>query len=195
MYLFFDTETTGLPKDWSAPESDVDNWPRMIQLAWAIYNIDGVQLTKQCFIIKPDGFIIPDEAARVHGISTERAVKEGFMLGEVLTIFGANISAARKVVAHNISFDERVVGAEFIRTGLNNTLPGNGNRICTMKSSTEFAKIPSPTGIGYKWPNLHELHFKLFQDSFEGAHDALNDVEACARCFFELKRRNLIEVN
>jgi len=30
MYLFFDTETTGLPRNWKAPVTDLDNWPRMV---------------------------------------------------------------------------------------------------------------------------------------------------------------------
>ena len=34
--LFFDTETTGLPKKYDAPASNVDNWPRLIQLSWII---------------------------------------------------------------------------------------------------------------------------------------------------------------
>jgi len=34
MYLFFDTETTGLPKNWKAPIEDLNNWPRLVQLAW-----------------------------------------------------------------------------------------------------------------------------------------------------------------
>ena len=29
MYIVFDTETTGLPKDFSAPITDFDNWPRI----------------------------------------------------------------------------------------------------------------------------------------------------------------------
>ena len=34
MYLFFDTETTGLPRNWKAPVTHLNNWPRMIQIAW-----------------------------------------------------------------------------------------------------------------------------------------------------------------
>jgi hypothetical protein len=36
MYLFFDTETTGLPKSWKAPVTDVNNWPRLVQLAFLL---------------------------------------------------------------------------------------------------------------------------------------------------------------
>ncbi|MCX6741278.1 MAG: hypothetical protein NTY61_02675, partial [Candidatus Parcubacteria bacterium] len=42
-YLFFDTETTGLPKNWKAPIEDLDNWPRIVQIAWAIYK-NGVKI-------------------------------------------------------------------------------------------------------------------------------------------------------
>lgn len=41
MYLFFDTETTGLPKNYKAPASDSDNWPRLVQIAWSIYDAEG----------------------------------------------------------------------------------------------------------------------------------------------------------
>jgi len=34
---------------------------------------------------------------------------------------------------------------------------------------------------------------KLFEEAFEGAHRALVDVRACARCYFELKRRKIVD--
>jgi hypothetical protein len=41
MYLFIDTETTGLPKNYKAPLHDLSNWPRLIQIAWLLYNSTG----------------------------------------------------------------------------------------------------------------------------------------------------------
>lgn len=41
MYLIFDTETTGLPKKWNAPVTDIDNWPRCVQLAWQVHDKPG----------------------------------------------------------------------------------------------------------------------------------------------------------
>lgn len=38
-YLFIDTETTGLPKEYDAPYTDIDNWPRLVQLAWIVFMI------------------------------------------------------------------------------------------------------------------------------------------------------------
>jgi len=76
MFLIFDTETTGLPKKWKAPISDVDNWPRMVQLAWQCHDIEGNFLFAKNHVITPDGYTIPEDVVAVHGISTEIARKE-----------------------------------------------------------------------------------------------------------------------
>ena len=65
MYLFFDTETTGLPKRWNAPVTDLENWPRLVQLAWIMYDDRGNMLESRDVIVKPEGFTIPPEASRV----------------------------------------------------------------------------------------------------------------------------------
>lgn len=122
MYLFFDTETTGLPKSWKAPVTDLNNWPRMIQLAF-------------------------------------------------------------------LPFDEKIVGAEFLRHEMQNVIQGK-RKICTMEKTTNFCKIMEPHG--YKWPKLSELHYKLFGQKFEDVHDAASDIAATVQCFWELKRRKLI---
>jgi DNA polymerase III subunit epsilon len=60
------------------------------------------------------------------------------------------------------------------------------NKICTMQATTDFCKIQGP--YGYKWPSLPELHFKLFRETFDEAHDAMVDINATARCFWELRK-------
>jgi len=191
MYLFFDTETTGLPKNWKAPLTDLENWPRMIQLAYLLSDSGGNRLSGGNFIIKPVGFTIPDEAARIHGISTERAEKDGKDLGDVLRGFQEAVGQARYLIAHNMSFDEKIVGAEFLRNKMQNSLPAK-TKICTMQSSTNHCALPGP--YGYKWPKLTELHCKLFQKDFEEAHNAAADVSAMTNCFWELKRLGIIKV-
>jgi len=189
MYLFFDTETTGLPKNRQAPITDFDNWPRMVQLAYLLYDADGHLLFGGDYIIKPDGFTIPEESAQIHGISTERAMNEGVPLKEVLLSFQGLMNHAACLVAHNIWFDEKIVGAELLRCGLVNNLTSM-RQICTMLSTTNFCAINGP--YGYKWPRLSVLHQKLFGYEFEEAHNAAVDIEATARCFWELKKRGLI---
>ena len=191
MYLFFDTETAGLPRSHDAPASDVENWPRLVQIAWALTDENGNELRIQTFIIRPDGFEIPASATRVHGITTEMARRLGIGVADALAAFLEDLSAVEIVVAHNVRFDERVVGAEFHRTGRKKN-PLVGKRLyCTMQSSTSFCRIPGGPR-GYKWPTLEQLHRALFGAGFESAHNATADVRACAKCFFELKRKGVI---
>ncbi|MEA2041642.1 MAG: 3'-5' exonuclease [Bacteroidota bacterium] len=189
MYLFFDTETTGLPKNYKAPITDSKNWPRMVQIAWQQYNRQGEMTREKVYIITPEGYTIPKEASDVHGITTERAIKEGVDLNKVLHEFRDLMEESEFLAAHNIGFDERILGAEFIRKAVP-SLSKRLKRIDTMKESTEFCAIPGQ--YGFKWPNLTELHTILFGKGFEGAHDALADVRACADCYFELKKRKIV---
>jgi DNA polymerase III subunit epsilon len=206
MYLFFDTETTGLPKSWKAPVSDLGNWPHIVQIAWALFDEDGTQLALRDYMIKPEGFVIPESATAIHGISTEKALKEGRPIAEVLKEFSAVVREAACLVAHNLDFDEKMVRVELLRQGMPDVLqsvpiPINRSKaevgavptqqkICTMKNSTKYCKIPGP--YGDKWPKLSELHIKLFDADFEDQHNAASDVLCCAKCFFELRRRAII---
>jgi DNA polymerase III subunit epsilon len=188
-YLFFDTETTGLPKSWKAPVSDTGNWPHIVQIAWTIFDDSGKQLAFHDHIVKPEGFVIPESATAIHGISTEKALKEGRQAREVLKEFSVAVQGAARLVAHNLDFDEKMVRVELFRLGMPDGL-GEIPRICTMKASTKYCKIPGP--YGDKWPKLSELHIKLFEVDFEDQHNAASDVLCCAKCFFELRRRAVI---
>jgi len=108
MFLFFDTETTGLPRNRNAPVSDLNNWPRLVQIAWLLYDVSEKQVSSSDYIIKPQGFTIPSDSTKVHGISTERANKEGVPLKDVLSEFSRAISQSRFLIAHNMSFDEKI---------------------------------------------------------------------------------------
>jgi len=158
-------------------------------LAWLIYDSDGRQLDSRSFIVKPEGFQIPLEATKIHGISNQRALAEGRELREILQTFVKAIDRTDFLVAHNIDFDAKIVGAELLRTGVPNQL-FNRPHICTMKSTTDFCRIQGPNG--YKWPTLSELYLTLFGRTFPEAHNAAADVEALARCFFRLKELNVL---
>ena len=189
MYLFFDTETTGLPRNWNAPVSELDNWPRLVELAWLLYDEKGDVVESRSAIVKPDGFEIPSGAEAVHGINTARALAEGVALGALLDDFARVVDTSRVLIAHNMSFDEKIMGAELLRTGVRSSFDKR-ERFCTMKTSTELCAIPGR--YGFKWPTLAELHQRLFGTIPDGAHAAGSDVEACAKCFFEMKRLGLI---
>jgi len=190
-YLFFDTETTGLPRNWQAPAGDLENWPRLVQIAWVLYK-EGLEVSHSDFIIKPEGFSIPTDASNIHGITTERATREGALLRLVLNEFQNLVKRADFLVAHNISFDEKIVGAEFLRENMPNILVSK-KTICTKEISTNFCAIPHTNShSGYKWPKLSELHMKLFGAEFIDFHNALADVNATAKCFWEMKKRGIV---
>ena len=191
--LFFDTETTGTPRNYKAPVTDSYNWPRLVQLAWMMVDKDGNILKRKSVIVKPEGFSIPADAIAVHGITTERAQKEGLPLREVLEEFTTDLSFAERIAGHNVEFDRNIVGAELYRLGMDYAQLMDKTSTCTMKSSTDYCAIPNPNGyFGYKWPSLQELYYKLFNRNFEDAHDALADITATKECFFELRKRGII---
>ncbi|TYC08440.1 DNA polymerase III subunit alpha [Bizionia gelidisalsuginis] len=189
MYLIFDTETTGLPKRWNAPITDVDNWPRCIQIAWQLHDDMGRCIESQDYLIKPDGFNIPYDAEKIHGISTELAQEQGIELSEVLALFNSALGKTKFVVGQNVTFDLNIMGAEFVRENVANAL----QEIPVLDTCTEHtARLCEIAGGRYgkfKLPTLTELHQYLFGTPFSEAHNATADVEATTRCFFELIRR------
>lgn len=187
MFLIYDTETTGLPKNYNAPPTDTDNWPRMVQIAWQLHDKEGKLIENKNFIVQPDGYDIPFNAVQIHGITTEKAMQEGLPLAEVVEEFRKVVAKAKVLGGHNLSFDQGIVGAEFVRLGLDYQeidLPIAD----TMELSTEFCAIPGGRGGRFKSPKLEELHEVLFGYKFEEAHNASADVNATARSFMELLR-------
>ena len=191
MYLIYDTETTGLPKNFSAPVSDSENWPRLVQVAWQLHTDMGELIEVKNFIVRPEGFTIPYNAEKIHGISTKRALEQGVDLSFVLQEFNKAISKSNFIVGHNISFDINIMGAEFFRAQIKTTLMDQ-KIIDTKEEGTDFCAIPGGRGGKFKWPTLTELHIKLFNEGFNEAHNASADVEATTRCFLELIRLKVI---
>ena len=192
-YIFFDTECNGLPFSNKLSVDDTSNWPRMIQLAWLVTDEHGNILKRQSHIIYPQGFIITDEVEGLTGITTSRAKSEGVNLRTVLNEFMDDLVDAELVIGHNIDFDKHVLGCELYRERLDYDTLLNKKSVCTMQRSTNFCAIPNPNSYygGYKWPKLEELYQKLFNTTLSNAHDALSDVEATRKCYFELKKQGI----
>lgn len=187
--LFFDTETTGLPKNYRAPVEDIENWPRMVQIAWAMCDENGDHYQRFDTLIQPVDFDIPEDVSTIHGITNDRAMLEGMPVKDALTMFSIALAKSDLIVGHNISFDRKIVGAEMIRAGFEDSLHGKP-RICTMMKSTRHCNLPGK--YGPKWPKLEELYKVLFDKEKEGLHDAAVDIQATVECFFELLRIGVI---
>ena len=192
MFLIFDTETTGLPKNFKAPVTDTDNWPRCVQIAWQLHAADGSLIENKDHIIHPDGFDIPFQSEKIHGISTDLAKEKGADLLEVLKDFSAVLQKTKFIVGQNIKFDLNIMGCEFHRLNVeSNLLELPVLDTCTEKTA-QLCKIPGGRGGKFKLPTLTELHEFLFNDPFAEAHNATADVEATTRCFLELIRTKVI---
>ena len=194
MFLIFDTETTGLPRNYNAPPSDLDNWPRMVQIAWQLHDPSGKLLHHRSVIIQPTGYTIPFNAVQIHGITTERAQEEGEDLAAVLTEFSEVVSRCNYLCGHNIGFDVNILAAEFLRCGLPDFFLGKSVIDTKNDQTTQFCALPGGRGGKFKWPTLTELYSKLFNQVFEEAHNAAFDVQATARVFFEIVRRGITRV-
>ena len=163
--LIFDTETTGLVQTSLTP---IDKQPEIIEF----YSIDQEQSSKH-FLIKPKKQI-SEEITRITGIKNDD-LRDKPPFEKVAQEIKAAIESAEEIVAHNLSFDKKIIDIEMERCGLKVAWP---NLICTVEQ-TEFIK-------GHRL-TLGALYEHLFNEKFDGAHRAENDVKALARCFWRLR--------
>ena len=189
MYLIFDTETTGLPRNWNAPYTDTDNWPRCVQIAWQLHDENGKVIEHQDYLIKPDGFNIPFDSERIHGISTELAIEQGVPILEVLEKLNLALKKAKFVIGHNVGFDLNVMGCEFHRYSVETELNKKPVLDTCTEDTADLVKLPGGRGGRFKLPTLTELYQFLFDENFQEAHNATADVEATTRVFLELIRK------
>lgn len=189
-YLVFDVETNGLPKSYTASPEKTKNWPRVVQMAWMLFDKSGGLIDSSVDIIRGN-FTIPVESSDIHGITKQISDEQGVDIVTVLNKFKASVNKCQVLVAHNMDFDYPIVQAEFIRLEKWKTFAGK-KLVCTMKPNTEVVGIPKIRGNGYKFPELTELYGKLFyQNAFKtfdplGTDDVLVAVKLTAKCFFWL---------
>lgn len=189
--LFFDTETNGLAKP-GLPTGHEDQ-PHCVQLAAILTDDEGQEEACVNVIIRPDGWTVPERAVAVHGITTEKAARYGIREQVASVLFYDLTSRADLLVAHNIQFDRQIVATMYARAKRSEwKLPEA--QFCTMEAAAPLVNLP-PTPrmreagiIKPKAPKLEECIQHFYGETLEGAHDALVDVRACARIYFEMKR-------
>lgn len=188
--LFFDTETTGLPKDRTLNALlQRANWPDLVSISWILYE-NGQRIKQQSHIIRPEGWDIPAEAARIHGITNEIAQQRGAPLRDVLAGFVADLIGCNYVVAHNMEFDRNVIHAALKwRLGADpHSFWPYSAEVCTMVLARDELKIPArypKPGDLYKLPRLDELYEATFGSKAPaGAHSADRDTEVLTSIFW-----------
>ncbi len=183
MPIFFDTETTNL-YNFKKPPTDPSQ-PHLVQFACILDDENGKILEEYDTIINTGEVEIPLGATAIHGITTARAKLEGIPLESVLRAFNKLCKHADLLVAHNISFDVKVMHSAYSRAKRPSEF-GRLTQYCTMQSSTDLLKLPGR--YGYKWPKLDEAYRVLVDpEGFEGAHDAMEDVKACRAVYYKLR--------
>ena len=180
MELFFDTETSGFYNNKLSIDDHNQAW--VVQFGMILSDRDFIYHEVN-IIICADGRTIDPEAEAVHCISAEISDNVGLPEATALRLFDELMGKATILICHNYDFDRKMISALYARHNLE-YFPAQ-DTYCTMKSSTDLCKIPGKYG-NYKWPKLQELHKFLFGEEFEDAHDALADVRATRRCYYEM---------
>uniref|UniRef100_A0A6C0LIG7 Exonuclease domain-containing protein n=1 Tax=viral metagenome TaxID=1070528 RepID=A0A6C0LIG7_9ZZZZ len=193
--LVFDTETTGLiPKrgrgyDNYEDYKKLDSYPRLLSICWKVYLSDGTKISSNYFIVKPKDFIIDNDsvACKINGITKEIS-ETGTDIFEIFKSFESSLEGVTKIIAHNISFDSRIVKSELYRYELHDLLSkfDDINKYCTCLNGKDLTQIKMKGWKDYKIPKLNELYKHLFNEDFDNAHNAEADVDACARCYFKM---------
>jgi len=186
MYLFFDTETTGFLSKSLGPNDPKQ--ARICQLAAILSSEDGTETTRMNVLIKPTNWVISEQLTKIHGISHQMAVENGIPILDALAQFESMLRGSSVLVAHNFNFDRDMIALEHKANDFLHSEFNKKSTCCTMINSTEICKIPKMRGSGYKWPKLQEIHQHLFGCEFADAHDALADITATKKVFFEIMR-------
>lgn len=207
--LFFDTETNGLPWNRHASHRNTENWPRILQMAWQVWYLEGEAAT--C-LHRVNAFVAPDPAmkwdagaAAIHKRTLAELQQMGKPVQTVLNWFVKDCKMVDLVVAHNLKFDKMALWAEAVRQvdqGCPEMDPLKwwpSHELCTMNACVGICKIPGkkPTPQDpYKWPRLAEVFQFLFphRDLPEDLHDADTDVDCLVECFRELVQRRLVNL-
>ena len=127
------------------------------------------------YIIKRDNFSIGN--SDFHGITDAISDNKGVSLNFALEQLYASLLECNYIVAHNLLFDEHIILNHAYRVG-DPLLGGRWHsmkKICTMKDIVRTSK----------YVKLQKLYQYYFDTTFEGAHNAMNDVNACAECFIQ----------
>ena len=187
-FLFFDTETTGLPKDRHIPpHANAYNWPQIVSLSWVIMSQSSTLIKARHAIIKPIDWTIPVDSTRIHGITQHMAVEEGNELHEVLEEFIQDMRGCDYVISHNLAFDQSVVNnASIWKAKRPNPIVWKYG-ICTAEEGKDVTKLPFESGTGYKFPKLTVLYEALVgHPPALTAHNSLHDTMILAELFWHL---------
>lgn len=191
-YMVVDTETTGLIKTSFGNYPDYTNskeydCSRMIQICWAVYDNNGYLEEIENYYIKSKSFEVTN--TEIHGITQEKLINDGVLISNVFNKFKKSLKKVKYIIGHNILFDYYIILSELHRINFNQTIDMMKTKtlVCTMKKS-----IPLKVNGTFNYVNLMKLYKFLFNEEFEGQHNAKYDVIATNRILRELINKKLV---
>lgn len=191
MYVFFDTETTGLADSRKMPDQE---HIRVCQFAAIMCDANRRIVGQFKSLIKPEGWTVHPDTAKFHGITTEDCNAYGISMKGVLGLFDKWCAMSGVRVAFNNSYDLHMLAVEQHHHVKEATYFPELQDQCAMAMEKPLLKLPATErmiaagrGSDFKPPNLKEAYRGFFGEDFDGAHDALADVKATMRCYFHIK--------
>lgn len=196
--LVFDTETTGLPEGRNPSILETEKWPYIVQLSYIYYDSDINKILNECdmLINIPSHINITEGSTKIHGITKNDTINKGVNIRVALNRFNICLKDCDIAVAHNISFDKRLIMVESIRNKMSQYFTkGNQKKpeYCTMKNSVDICKIIKINNNNqtyYKYPKLIELYTHLFDSNPSNLHNAFVDILLCLRCYCKIELNN-----
>jgi DNA polymerase-3 subunit alpha len=184
MKIVIDTESTGLTRLSFANKLNYKQWPRMVQIAWALID-EGAIVERRSFLIQPDDHTIPASSTQIHGIDQKNALENGVPIEIALPALQDAFSKCDCVIAHNLSFDLGMIESEALRIDLPIRIPPK--RICTVHLGRQYLqRIKGIKRGGY--PKLSQLYESLLGFNYSGQHHADHDVTACFHVYKKLSQ-------
>lgn len=195
LILVYDTETTGLLRgaDYTNP-----NAPFLASIAMLLYDTEKQRVISSFnTAIKPDGWVMPEEAMTVNGLTIEYLNEVGIPLNAAMPVIMHLSYKATLRVAHNVDFDNNIIAAALWRyfldkekeneahTAINKWL--SVNNYCTMKESKELVGALNKRGQ-VKYPRLDETYQFIFEKPLEKAHSANADAVAALEIYLALQK-------
>ena len=177
LLMFVDTETNGIPVDQTASYKNIDNWPRIKQISWLIYD-------KEEQLYASHNYVISEEDASIQINRSDYVPKTVLPIHQILRRFLNFLRYCDVIVGHNIQYDVQVILSELYRYGMETDKLSSMHQFCTMKNGVNACGFD--TELGERYPKLQELYSKLFHQPFENEHDAYCDIKATAECFWTL---------
>jgi DNA polymerase III epsilon subunit-like protein len=198
--LFLDLETTGIMKTprGMKPENEYPDYTklkiyesaRIVSIGWIYmeafdYNNEILIEYIKEHIITPVGFVIPNEAINIHGITNEKANNNGKEIKNILKKIGKIIKECDYIVGYNVFYDINVLLSELHRKKRNITI----QKIIDLKEKQKIicigqisSKEMKPDGwkqrFEYQIPKMIDVYKKCFNQNINNVHNVRTDVYA-----------------